>query len=142
MQVCKSEDDFSLEQRLSEARWKTKLSNNEIIIQDDNRPGLEPSSWIRLAQYIYLNKLNIIDFWIEFRSNSIRILPQNAEGYFFRKCILKSFSQSSGQYLIGYLKDNKVIVKHISVPELIEQKEDDEDIREIYECEESLIINA
>ncbi len=123
--VCKQPDDFTkeLEVDCQQALWRAELSNGEIIIQDDSRPGCDPpQAWLRLATYLQQTTLRIVNLWIQFRSNSAKdILPKNADGYFFCK---RALGNSAGgatyhSYLLGALVDGKLTVQTWHVPELV-----------------------
>lgn len=124
MSVCTTPDEFihELEFDRGMALWRARLSNGEIVIQDDYRPGLaENSAWIRLAAYCEENRLKIEQFWLEFRGNKVCPLKENAEGYFFRKGILAEWSEPEnaiGVYLMGDLTGEEVRVEKWWVPPL------------------------
>lgn len=145
MGVCKSPipDDFTSEYWLFSPRWICDLSNGETVFQDDDRPGEEPkSAWLRLRQYCQENNLSITHMRLEFRSNTQRSLPDDAEGYFFCKgcgAFLFGGGTTLGFYLVGYLKGDKVIVHQYKSPEMILVSTEE---RLAADCEACLIRSA
>lgn len=115
--VTKVEDDFVKHQM----RWVVVLSNGETVYQDDNRPGLdEPSAWLRLKQYVADNNLNIIEFWLQFRTNRVLVEPRAASGYYFSKSAFGVWGEESKEgYVAGALVDGRVVGMLWKVPELI-----------------------
>jgi hypothetical protein len=114
--VTKEEDEFTFEK----CRWLAHLSNGEIIIQDDGRPGMEPpSAWLRLKEYCKQNNVNIINVSLQFRSNHVSPLPAYADGYFFaNKYIAIQGGFQGGFYLVGVLINDIIQVHNYSVPAL------------------------
>ncbi len=117
--VCKREDDFIRDS----PRWTATLSNNEVIYMDDYRPGLEESSaWLRLQRYCRENKLHIVEFWLQFRSNRILVEPANADGYYFVKSAWAIWgtdpTSSHHAFVAGALVDGKVRGAKWRLPEL------------------------
>lgn len=120
--VCTIYDDFLHERHLAQAFWTARLSNGQVIYQDDGRPGLaEPSAWLRLGDYVRASRLNIDEVWIRFRKTEKRPLPAKAEGYFFRKSLVGELSTRNNRqfFLIGYLHSGILMVQRWSVPELV-----------------------
>lgn len=115
--VCKKEDDFVYEQ----VRWLAHLSNGQTIIQDDNRPGVDPpQAWIRLGQYCKQERVNIVNLSLQFRSHHESPLPANADGYYFiNKAVSVNYGPTIGFYIIGYLKDEQIRVQQWRIPELV-----------------------
>lgn len=142
--VCKQPDDYTEEYHLRETYWTVKLSNGEYVMQDDNRPGVEPhSAWLRLAEYVRQNRLSIKEMWVQFRSHVESTLPADADGYFFRKCAMGFLFDNStyGFYLIGYLHNGKVRVQKWKVPELLLVEEEERDPADDSQVGQSLIRN-
>jgi hypothetical protein len=123
--VCTAEDDYTLEQKLHCARWYARLSDGTVVISDDDRPGAEPASaWLRLGKYLTGNPgLSIREFWVGFRDSNVHtgIVPENAEGYFFRKSVLGFLNDNVtlGFFLLGHLENGTVHVQRWKVPEMI-----------------------
>src|ERR1044072_5951102 len=85
MGLCKNPYDEFIAEKL---RWFVKLSNGEIIYQDDDRPGeSEPKTWIRLKKYVEENDLSIISFHIQFISHIEEVAPPGAAGYYFVQAV-------------------------------------------------------
>ncbi len=140
MGLCKSEDDFITEK----LRWVITLSNGETIYQDDDRPGEEQAkAWIRLRDYVKLNKVDIVDFKIQFCSHIEQAANPNAEGYYFaRKVGAFAFSGEAENtmyyYVVGELRDGKIYTTQWSVPEILRVGSD---VRDVVEDDIHLIIN-
>lgn len=127
--------------------WICKLDNGLIAYQDDDREGLEPSSWIRLKNYCHNNKVSITEMSIRFRSNEV-FVGRNEEGFFFRRAILGGIGLNRKQkpfnrhyFLVGILKEGKVSVKKWQVPEMMLIEEDVRNPDDVILVGESLIVN-
>lgn len=122
--------------------WIAELSNGVTVYQDDGKNSeIEYSAWIRLKEYLLKNNLNIVKMYIRFRSNIMYLLEDNADGYFFSIGIIgmMSSSENINFYILGSVKNNKVHIKKIKIPELIVF---DEEERELDKCSEhQLILN-
>ena len=126
MNVCLTQDEYvtDLEQGCLTASWRGTLSNGQTVIQDDDRPGVDPpQAWLRLQKYACENKLSIVKMWLQFRSNvQDKILPENADGYFFCKqacSFLHGSSKTFHFYVLGSLQNGKLVVQRWKVPELV-----------------------
>jgi hypothetical protein len=122
--MVNGEDDFTRERECDhrEVLWRVELTDGSVIVQDDGRPGMEPpSAWMRLQSHLNETGLGIRKMWVQFRTNHVHCLPADAEGYFFCKSALGMLSgeESFSFYLLGHLQDEKVVVQHWKVPELI-----------------------
>lgn len=117
-------DDF-IEEKFSqrEAVWIVKLSNGELVYQDDYRSGEEPASaWLRLKQRCQRESLAIQQIGLKFRSNELwDIVPPNASAYFFSRSAVGIWGEAGTiqLYLIGAVEDGELIVKKWQIPELI-----------------------
>ncbi|NDA64586.1 MAG: hypothetical protein EBX50_21535 [Chitinophagia bacterium] len=123
-----------------EACYEVDLSNGLKIYSDDNRPGLEePSTWIRLQEYITREQVDITGFRIRFRSN-VQHIGYGADGYYFAHASLSHFgdSKSLDYYVVGTLKNHELKVKRFEKPALINMQED---VRNWKEAKQCLIIN-
>jgi hypothetical protein len=120
MTVCKVDDEFVRDNM----RWVVRLNNDELVYEDDGRPGEDPpSAWLRLGQYCRDNGLYITQMWLQFRSARLEVKPANALGYFFAKSVFAVWGedQSYEAYVAGTLgADGKVRTTRWRVPELIE----------------------
>jgi len=100
--------------------WVVTLSNGETIYQDDDRPGVEPSSaWIRLKSYCEENDLHITSMKIKNRSHVVEV-DSDCDGYFFCKGA-GGFMFGDMTYLsfsIGTLQDGELKVRRWSLPEI------------------------
>lgn len=137
--ICKTFDKEYFEEK---TYWIAELSNGETVYQDDGKnENYEHSAWIRLKKYIEDNNLSINKFYVRFRSNIIYPLQENCDGYFFSIGIIGMMSSEENVnfYILGYVLNNKVMIKKIKIPELIVF---DEEEREISNCsEQQLILN-
>lgn len=118
--------------------WVVTLNNDEVVYQDDGRPGEEiESAWIRLGEYCKENNLFIKDMHIRFRSNCIG-LDSNCDGYYFIKSVRAYWGSDRNLffYIVGTLKDNKLFTRKYRVPEL---QFDDAEFRDPYKAGVNLI---
>lgn len=105
--VCFQEDDFTYEK----PRWVAVLTDGTEVLQDDDRPGLEPSSWKRLNNYLadinsvcwdnHLGgppELRISHIYLKFRSNIVQVPHQiypdtDTWGYVIYRGIVSHFNE-------------------------------------------------
>lgn len=121
--ICTSQDEFVQNFNESNSRWQVTLNDNTTVFQDDGRPNATPhSAWIRLRNHCYNNSLYIVKMKFGFRSN-MKSLPSNMEGYFFSKGAMGMFglSKTIHLFLVGYIKNDKLIVEKWKAPEMIKQ---------------------
>lgn len=136
--VCKQEDDFTFEK----PRWIAHLSNGEKVLQDDDRPGVEPKqAWLRLKDYCGQTGIDVVNLTLQFRSNQFAPLPANARAYFFCNRIVTAFEPTAlpfslGFHLVGYVLENKVHVQHWKIPEYTYAEDD---VRNVEDSEYYLI---
>lgn len=124
------------------AVWVAYLSDNTKVYMDNGNPAFsEYSAWLRLKKYLMKTKLKINKLSIKFRAREIYPIPDNAEGYFFRNSVYTSFGKRKplDLFLIGYLKDNNVIVQEWHVPTLTFRKQEVRDVNNSELVGESLI---
>lgn len=145
-QITTQLDNFI--QDKDETIWICKLDNGLTVYQDDDREGLEPSSWIRLGNYCRQNDVKILEMKVKFRSHE-EYVESNADGYFFRRAILgglglnrKEIPVSRHYFITGILKDGQVYTKKWQVPELMLIEEDIRDPDDENLVGVSLIRNA
>lgn len=101
-------------------RWEVILDDGTKVYQDDG-PGL--SAWERLKKYCKLNNRSISSMKIGFRDNVIS-LPENKDGYFFRKMARGYFGGGTSLFfLVGYIENDRTVVKKYRVPEMIMEEE-------------------
>lgn len=123
--VCLAEDDFTAELQSDrrQALWQARLSDGTVATMDDGRPGASPhSAWVRLGEHCRASGLAVESLWLKFRSNAARrIVPDGADGYFFCKSALGMLNSKDtfSFFLVGYLRDSKLVVQRWQVPELI-----------------------
>ena len=120
VEICTQLDEFLDEKTI----WIATLADNTKVYQDDNRPGVSPSSaWIRLGNYLRRNVLGIAGMALKFRSH-IEILPQNAAGYYLARGILGHPGSPNKHFLVaGFQAEDKVICRWFKTPELIVMRE-------------------
>jgi hypothetical protein len=135
MSVCLDDDDFTHET----CRWVVKLSNQQIVYQDDYRPGVvEWNAWKRLGQYTQQNNLYIIKMYLQFWTHICPVEPDNSDGYFFRHAAVGiNGSWFKNYYIIGTLNNGILKTNKWAVPELIPEPEI---IRDMKEAGPSLIL--
>lgn len=114
--ICKEIDLFIV----GNPMWVARLSNGETVYQDDYRPDYEESSaWIRLSQYISINKLKIVNLGLRFKTNQFWMEPDKP-GYFFSKVAGATWGDDNTfhYYKIGYIDGNMVKTWQYTLPEL------------------------
>lgn len=118
--ISTSIDDYIYSKLMGEAIWIAKLSSGIEVYQDDDRPGLEPSAWLRLKEYCQKNNENITNIVLRFRSHYENIEP-NKKGYVFCKSCIAILGNDSSYniYKIGFIENNHIIMQKWKVPELI-----------------------
>jgi hypothetical protein len=146
--LCTKQDSF-LEDK---AIWIVKLSNGLTVYQDDGRPGLKHSAWVRLVEYlkarleIEKEPTSIDRLLFTFRSHVEPIGPAKAKGYYFSKGALRDSAwPHTKQCLVGgwLREDNRVVCEWWDTPELIKGREIDKTIEECLDMEyPSLWINS
>lgn len=133
-------DDYLLDEYDRKPCFEVDLSNGVTIYSDDSRPGLEePSTWIRLSNYIRESGVDIVGYRVRFRSN-VQHIAYNADGYYFAHAVLGSFgsSETVEYYTAGYLKDGILKVKRFQKPALNIHVEE---LRNWKDAKQCLIIN-
>jgi hypothetical protein len=140
MDLCYKEDDFLIEK----CYWIVKLTNGELVYQDDNRPGLSVSSaWKRLGLFLRENiDIKIESISLKYCSHIVNF-PQheNEPIYFYSNGVMQSQgvpSSSSGYHIVGWLiNENEVICNWFKKPELICLREI---VKNIADCGEFQLI--
>jgi hypothetical protein len=141
--VCTAEDAFTKDWYWRKPRWEAVLSDGTTVIQDDGRPGLEPSAWLRLARHCWENGLRVRSLSVRFRSNVVRAVPDDAPGYFFRNCVKKWLSgHTVRSLLVGWLGEGGVRVTRLRVPDLVVLGEEVRDPADDRAVGFSLLINS
>lgn len=124
MTVCKNEDDYVqwLQLDKGQAIWIAELTNGETVYQDDYRPDASHhSAWVRLASYLEQERTSIRTMHLKFRSNRMdRVVPENAEGYYFSKTSIGVFGLDDKIELVslGSLHSHTVMLQRWNVPTL------------------------
>lgn len=142
--VCKEKDVYFewLAYIRREAHFSAQLDNGEIIFQDDYRAECEhntqevpqePKAWERLRGYVKQNGIWIKNLWLQNLDNIVKPLPDEADGYYFKKGILgQLFSDHTRHfYIIGYLdlRTKKVKAYKYGVPELLLLETDEREVK-------------
>lgn len=132
--VCKEKDIYFewLAYIRREGHWSTRLTNGEVVYQDDYRAECEHNTqpvpnlakaWDRLRIYLKDSNVWIKNLWLQNLDNVVKPLPDDADGYFFKKgAIGQLFADYSRQFsIIGYLDLRAKVIKTFkyAVPELI-----------------------
>jgi hypothetical protein len=118
MNICTQYDAF-LEDR-DKSVWVATLSNGQIVYQDDDRPYLFPTnSWLRLKQYILLNKLKIDYIQIKFRSHIELVTPKGADAYYFSNRVASFHGLNINYYIVGWIENDKIKFGKWRVPEIL-----------------------
>lgn len=128
MDICTECDNFIRDYQEMNPHWIVWLSSGLAVYQDDGRPGFSKSAWERLHDYCKENNDYIVDMSFGFRDNK-RSLPSKADGYFFCKGAMGCFGMKKTiqHYIVGTLKDNKLVVTRWRVPEMFEQETEQRD---------------
>lgn len=116
--ICTQLDDFILEK--DKAFWRAELSNGLTVYQDDYRPGLQHSAWLRLKEYCSINNVFVAKMWITFRSHT-EFCGESTTGFFFTLGI-KAYPNSTRQedrFICGPIIDGNIHVNIWKVPEII-----------------------
>ena len=116
---------------LSNSLWKATLNNGEEY-WDTNKVV---SAWQTLREYCKQEKKWVKSIEVSFRKNKITF-PEDCRAYFFRKKVLGSLSFNQHFFLVGYIREDEVIVDHWLVPEL---QFEETDVRKVEDCLDSLI---
>ncbi len=126
--ICTIQDDF-IENK---TQWVATLCDGTVVYKDDEREGQEiPSAWIRLQKYCKENKKSIIDLHLRFRSNIIHALDKNSEGYFFANKIFQLIGGPAFNFfVVGTVKENKILTKTFKIPELIQVEESERNLED------------
>lgn len=137
--ICTSFDEYVKYKPI----WIAQLSDGTTVYQDDYREGLEvPVAWRRLKQYTSFKEIGVVDLYLRFRSNIIRPLPKDGDGYFFCNKILQPVTSSKkiiiNFYVIGVVKNKLVFTQTYKIPELLLAEQS---TRRIEDCEDYLICN-
>lgn len=134
MQLCTSKDIYFewLAYLKREAHWSASLTSGDTIYEDDYReecphntlpiPSIS-KAWDRLRIHVSKENVWIKNLWLQNLDNVVKPLPDDADGYFFKKgAIGQLFADYSRHfYIIGYLDIRKKIIKTFKygVPELL-----------------------
>lgn len=138
--LCFEENDITRDYAEGNPRWIVKLNNGQNVYSFDHHEVKTESSWVKLKKYCEENKLYIVDMKIHFRSNIVS-LPENQNGYFFRRGILASLLSEYSQHFmyVGYLDREQIVVKKYQVPAMLL---DDTELRTVEGNEDSLILKV
>lgn len=133
--ICTQEDDFTQWYAEGNVRWIVSLNNGQVVFQDEGRPGLENSAWLRLKNYCESNNLYITGMSIGFRSNRYN-LESNADGYYFAKGARGMWGAPKTIQLVfvGVLIGEKLRVSCWKCPEMILEKTESRNIDESTQC--------
>lgn len=129
-------DEYLRERAELKSRWEVTLSDGRTVYQDDERHGRP--SWLNLRDYLKLYPLlNITKMYYGFRDNIV-VLPDYADGYFFRYSIIASWGEwEKHSFICGTLMGDTLTVQKHELPEM---QFLGEEIRDIESAGESLIL--
>lgn len=128
--LCRHQDDFVFDRG---AHWVVRLSNNEVILMDDDRPGVRGhrSAWIRLRTYVGQNGLAVTQLYIQNRGRKEHPMPDNQLGYYFGHQAVSWVGLDSnwrdgsngtlGYFVLGHIsrQTKELICQCWKVPELL-----------------------
>jgi len=116
MNLCTKEKDKFLKEKTI---WVAKLSDGTTVYQDDDRPGLvQPSSWLRMKEYVDENGLYIEELSIKFRSHVEKV--RSGEYYHFSKAIACMIGEDYENYFIfSTLKAGKLTRVWYMIPHIL-----------------------
>ena len=122
---CLFPDSFVAVYSDSNPLWTAYLSNGDVCYQDDNRPGLEPSSWFRVKMYCYDNDLDVVKVKFRFAGYEyIAVSDENREndGVYFSKGASALLTETENKtwdlYVIGSIAKPFMDVVKYEVPTL------------------------
>lgn len=104
--------------------WVATLSDNTVIYQDDNRPGLEPSAWLRLRQYCEDNNLNVVNLKLQFAGYQYNAYDGTGDGVYFSRgssALLGEDLRTWDLYVVGVLRGRYMDVVRYEIPTLQQQ---------------------
>lgn len=104
--------------------WQVKLNTGKMVFEDDDRPGLIPSSWERLCLHCKETGEYPVNMWIRFRDH-IENVGKDKEGYFFYKSMMHSpaWEVPNFYYITGFLNRGQLQCTKWKVPEIIIDEE-------------------
>jgi|TARA_B100000085_G_C18548827_1_gene515006 hypothetical protein len=114
----------------SEAIWiRGVLTNGEEFNYD------EYSSWTELKDYCDKEHLFFKELYIQFKSHQIELHTEGVEGIYIIRSIKGSLGKNNNQhfYTVGTLKGSKVFKQMYLTPELVVEKEYEDDIENCFE---------
>ncbi len=123
--------------RNKDAVWiKVILSNGRQLFCDHF------DGWLKIKEKCQKHGLFIFTMELQFRSNVKSIeIPRNCEALYFIRSVMGQFGgETKDYYTTGFLKDGVVKKKMWLLPELIVEKETEDDINECFE--EAFIYNV
>lgn len=122
---CINPDSFVAVYSDSNPLWTVYLSNGEACYQDDDRPGMHRSAWMRVKKYCYDNDLNVVRVKFRFAGYEYMAFedPESqSEGVYFSKgssALLTDSSQKTWDlYVIGSIEWPFMDVVKYEVPTL------------------------
>lgn len=122
---CLNPDSFVAVYSDSNPLWTVYLSNGETCYQDDDRPGMHRSAWLRVKKYCYDNDLNVVRVKFRFAGYEYMAFEDpnsESEGVYFSKgasALLTDTSQKTWDlYVIGSIEWPFMDVVKYEVPTL------------------------
>lgn len=113
-----------------DAVWiRGKLTNDEEINYDNY------SSWKELKSYCENNRLFFKELYLQFKSHQVKLETEGAGGVYLVRSIKGSLGGSDNNrhyYTYGILKASKVMKQMYLTPELIVDKEIEDDVKDCF----------
>ena len=113
-----------------DAVWiRGKLTNNEEINYDDY------SSWKELKSYCEDNRLFFKELYLQFKSHKVQLNTEGAGGVYLVRAIKGSLGGGDNNrhyYTYGILKGSKVMKQMYVTPELVVDKEIEDDVKDCF----------
>jgi hypothetical protein len=112
-----------------DAIWiRAKLTNGEEVNYDDY------SGWRDLKNYCETNKLFFEELYLQFKSHQVELNTDGVGGIYIVRSIKGSLSSGANQhyYTVGLVKGSKVFKQMYLTPELIIDKEYEDEISECF----------
>lgn len=107
--------------------WVATLSSGDVVYQDDNRPNMEPSAWLRLREYCYAEDLNVSSLMLQFAGYQFHAYDGSGDGVYFSlgsSALLGEDLRTWSLYVVGKILSKHMDVVKYEIPTLQEQIRD------------------
>lgn len=135
---------------MDEQKWKDHYSKSDYnrtwikVMTEDGQHFFfsEYDDWYGIQDYCEKNSVFIKDMHLQFRSHKcIMEIPDDTEGIYFVRSVMGAMGMKTKNYFtVGTLKDGVVSKKMWLVPELIFEKELEDDLDQCFE--EAMLYNG